>query len=283
MLDCKRGLCVAKHFQCVLLEVLTRTKEIVETNVKEANQQCHLRFSVTLSYLLEGHPYLLPFVLQYFRLVGPFFYGNARSDEESTKVIETAYRLLKFSPAVFCSLWNWSQLFDPVYSSNAETRWCWLQILAIILKLDDEEKSMLLKNVFGEENLKPLSNDFKVLESNADGVTCDGSEDGTTEVIFSENDLCGKYAITAHILLPKISYVSGILSDLVAVPSMSKNLEALSIALVSQKAILLEGAVGCGKTSLVEHLACLTGRAKAPFLLKVQLGDQTDSKVRIVR
>lgn len=45
------------------------------------------------------------------------------------------------------------------------------------------------------------------------------------------------------------------------------------------EAVLLEGPIGCGKTSLVEHLAAMTGREEAPQLLKVQLGDQTDSKV----
>ena len=51
------------------------------------------------------------------------------------------------------------------------------------------------------------------------------------------------------------------------------------MAVASQNAVLLEGPIGCGKTSLVEHLAAMTGRRKPPQLLKVQLGDQTDSKV----
>lgn len=51
------------------------------------------------------------------------------------------------------------------------------------------------------------------------------------------------------------------------------------MAVASQNAVLLEGPVGCGKTSLVEFLAAVTGRTKPPHVLKVQLGDQTDSKV----
>ncbi|XP_078617566.1 midasin-like [Branchiostoma floridae x Branchiostoma japonicum] len=65
---------------------------------------------------------------------------------------------------------------------------------------------------------------------------------------------------------------------LVPVPSTLRNLHCLAMAVLSQKAVLLEGPVGCGKTALVEHLAHLTGRSGAPYLLKVQLGDQTDSK-----
>lgn len=51
------------------------------------------------------------------------------------------------------------------------------------------------------------------------------------------------------------------------------------MAVASQKAVLLEGPVGCGKTALVEFLAAVTGHTKATEILKVQLGDQTDSKV----
>lgn len=44
-------------------------------------------------------------------------------------------------------------------------------------------------------------------------------------------------------------------------------------------AVMLEGPVGSGKTSLVECLAASVGRTSSPHLLKIQLGDQMDSKV----
>ncbi len=67
--------------------------------------------------------------------------------------------------------------------------------------------------------------------------------------------------------------------SLVPVPSSQRNLHSLAIAVASGNPVLLEGPVGSGKTSLVEHLAEMTGRIGTPHLLKVQLGDQTDSKV----
>lgn len=70
------------------------------------------------------------------------------------------------------------------------------------------------------------------------------------------------------------------LKDLVLVDSTCRNLRRLAIAVASQKAVLLEGPIGCGKTTLVECLAAMTGHAKSPEILKVQLGDQTDSKVK---
>lgn len=93
---------------------------------------------------------------------------------------------------------------------------------------------------------------------------------------------------------------------LVLVNSTLGNLKSLALAVASGRAVCLQGPVGSGKTSLVEHLAILTGvwvtvwcnvciiwnfadrcnaivyrlgRNAAPHFLKVQLGDQTDSKM----
>lgn len=103
------------------------------------------------------------------------------------------------------------------------------------------------------------------------------------EIVFTSNDLCEEHTIIANMLVPRIS--KSILSsqELVAVPSMVKNIEALSLAFVSGKGVLISGAVGSGKTSLVEHFASLTGRNSPQHLLKVQLGDETDSKVRLLK
>ena len=62
---------------------------------------------------------------------------------------------------------------------------------------------------------------------------------------------------------------------LTLVPSTFDNLESLALAVSSGEPVLLEGPVGSGKTTLVEHLAQQTGSK----LIKIQLGDQTDSKV----
>lgn len=56
------------------------------------------------------------------------------------------------------------------------------------------------------------------------------------------------------------------------------NLRKIALGLTSNKAICLQGPVGSGKTSLVEYLALTTGRRMGENFLKVQLGDETDSK-----
>ena len=66
--------------------------------------------------------------------------------------------------------------------------------------------------------------------------------------------------------------------ELVAVASSERNLQSVALAVAGASPVLLQGPVGSGKTALVEHLAYLTGRTSSE-LVKIQLGDQTDSKV----
>lgn len=67
---------------------------------------------------------------------------------------------------------------------------------------------------------------------------------------------------------------------MVLVDSTCHNLRRLALAVASQKPLLLEGPTGCGKTNLVELMGSLTGHTTAKQIIKIQLGDQTDSKVR---
>ena len=67
---------------------------------------------------------------------------------------------------------------------------------------------------------------------------------------------------------------------LVRVGSTEASLRRVGLAVAAGRPALLAGPVGCGKTALVAELARVTGRRTAPQFTKVQLGDQTDSKVR---
>lgn len=83
----------------------------------------------------------------------------------------------------------------------------------------------------------------------------------------------------AGVLLPVFKKQSkDMKSDLISVSSMEENLRSLALAVASRKCVCLQGAVGCGKTAIVEHLAKITNHGPTDFV-KVQLGDQTDSKM----
>ncbi|EFA84854.1 type A von Willebrand factor domain-containing protein [Heterostelium album PN500] len=65
--------------------------------------------------------------------------------------------------------------------------------------------------------------------------------------------------------------------QLVYTPTVSSNLKSLAIAVGLGKPILMEGVTGAGKTTLVNELAALTDNYSS--MIKIHLGDQTDSKV----
>ncbi|KAL1131390.1 hypothetical protein AAG570_011007 [Ranatra chinensis] len=66
---------------------------------------------------------------------------------------------------------------------------------------------------------------------------------------------------------------------LIPVKSTMSNLRNVAVGVTTNKAVCLTGPVGCGKTALVEHLAQITGRTNTNGFLKVQLGEETDSKM----
>ncbi|XP_062606102.1 midasin-like, partial [Saccostrea cucullata] len=100
------------------------------------------------------------------------------------------------------------------------------------------------------------------------------------EDLDSREDLLHKDVVSvAGLLLPRVRNTET--EDpckLVPVSSMTANLRSLTLAVASGNPVLLQGPVGCGKTSLVQYLAQKVGRVGAPEFMKIQLGDQTDSK-----
>ena len=81
-----------------------------------------------------------------------------------------------------------------------------------------------------------------------------------------------------NVLLPA-SLKSQSPGDFICTPSISNTLFSMAISVAAKRPVLLEGPIGCGKSALVQHLACLTGRLRSPDLIQLQLGGFTDAKV----
>lgn len=127
----------------------------------------------------------------------------------------------------------------------------------------------------------------RALIDNVDDFITDIKENTDNTVLKTENQketeqiakTVSSVACVAGVLLPVFNkQKSDLKSDLISVQSMEGNLRSLALAVASRKCVCLQGAVGCGKTAIVEHLAKITGHGPSDFL-KVQLGDQTDSKM----
>ncbi|KAM7394956.1 hypothetical protein PAMA_006612 [Pampus argenteus] len=166
--------------------------------------------------------------------------------------------------------------------------------LALVSHMTDNQKTIFLRKVLTSDEIlhmkiKALEETQQLEVEKALVLANQGSvmwrqekaNKFTRGQVVSE-DLCQNVVAVCGVVLPRIiprqpEQINQ--KDLVLVDSTCRNLRRLALAVASQKPVLLEGPIGCGKTALVEFMAAVTGHTKATEILKVQLGDQTDSKM----
>ncbi|NXU56757.1 MDN1 protein, partial [Turnix velox] len=305
LLDKECTLLVGRQVRPILLDLLERNAEAIKAG-GQINHDRHERLCVAMSKLVADHPDVLPFALRYFKDTSPVFQRLFLESSDSNTVrygrrrmklrdlMEAAYRFLQKEQSVFRELWDWSVCIPLLRSHDTLVRWYTSNCLALVTCMNDEHKLSFLKKIFSPEELIHFR--LKLLEesqlqnveqalvlTNLDSSFCKKEKElQYTQGHIVSGDLSANVVAVCGILLPKIQLVSEELENyrrqFVLVESTFMNLQNLAIAVAYQRPVLLEGPIGCGKTSLIEYLAAVTGRAKPPHILKVQLGDQTDSK-----
>ncbi|XP_009874445.1 PREDICTED: midasin-like, partial [Apaloderma vittatum] len=305
LLDKECTLLVGRQVRPVLLDLLERNAEAIKAG-GQINHDRHERLCVAMSKLVADHPDVLPFALRYFKNTSPVFqrlflessdantvrYGRRRM--KLRDLMEAAYRFLQKEQSVFRELWDWSVCIPLLRSHDTLVRWYTSNCLALVTCMNDEHKLSFLKKIFNPEELihfrlklleeSQLQNVEKALVlANPDSLFWQKEK----ELQYAQGhivatDLSANVVAVCGIVLPKLQLVSeeqeNNTSHFVLVESAFTNLQNLAIAVAYQRPVLLEGPIGCGKTTLIEYLAAVTGRVKPPHILKVQLGDQTDSK-----
>uniref|UniRef100_A0A8C0BET6 Midasin n=1 Tax=Buteo japonicus TaxID=224669 RepID=A0A8C0BET6_9AVES len=309
LLDKECTLLIGRQVRPILLDLLERNAEAIKTG-GQINHDRHERLCVAMSKLVTDHPDVLPFALRYFKNTSPVFQRLFLESSDSNTVrygrrrmklrdlMEAAYRFLQKEQSVFRELWDWSVCIPLLRSHDTLVRWYTSNCLALVTCMNDEHKLSFLKKIFNPEELIHFR--LKLLEEsrlqNVEQALVLANPDSSfwqkeKELQYTQGhivlgDLSANVVAVCGIVLPRLQLVSeeGISSQIlppprfVLVESAFTNLQNLAIAVAYQSPVLLEGPIGCGKTSLIEYLAAVTGRAKPPHILKVQLGDQTDSK-----
>ncbi|XP_061845412.1 midasin [Colius striatus] len=305
LLDKECTLLVGRQVRPILLDLLERNAEAIRAG-GQINHDRHERLCVAMSKLVADHPDVLPFALRYFKNTSPVFqrlflestdantvrYGRRRM--KLRDLMEAAYRFLQKEQSVFRELWDWSVCIPLLRSHDTLVRWYTSNCLALVTCMNDEHKLSFLKKIFNPEELIHFR--LKLLEesqlqnveqalvlANPDSLFWQKEKElQYTQGHIVSGDLSANVVAVCGIVLPRLQLVSEEqeknTSYFVLVESAFTNLQNLAIAVAHQSPVLLEGPIGCGKTSLIEYLAAVTGRAKPPHILKVQLGDQTDSK-----
>ncbi|XP_035880357.1 midasin isoform X5 [Phyllostomus discolor] len=316
LLDKDYTVLIGRHLRPILLDLLERNAEAIKTG-GQVNHDLHERLCVSMSKLVGSHPDVLPFALRYFKDTSPVFqrlflessdanpvrYGRRRM--KLRDLMEAAYKFLQHEQSVFRELWDWSVCVPLLRSHDTLVRWYTAHCLAVVTCMNEEHKLSFLKKIFNSEELihfrlrlleEAQLQDLEkalVLANPEASLWRKEKELQYLQGHLVSADLSSRVTAVCGVVLPGQPPTPGeqastrnssreqelAFRSYVLVESVCKNLQNLAMAVASQNAVLLEGPIGCGKTSLVEHLAAMTGRKKPPQLLKVQLGDQTDSKM----
>ncbi|XP_059556931.1 midasin isoform X4 [Myotis daubentonii] len=316
LLDKDYTILIGRQFRPILLDLLERNAEAIKAG-GQVNHDLHERLCVSMSKLIGSHPDVLPFALRYFKDTSPVFqrlflessdanpvrYGRRRM--KLRDLMEAAYKFLQQEQSVFRELWDWSVCVPLLRSHDTLVRWYTAHCLAVVTCMNEEHKLSFLKKIFNSEELihfrlrlleEAQLQDLEkalVLANPEASLWRKEKELQYLQGHLVSADLSSRVTAVCGVVLPGQPPTPGeqasnrsssheqelAFSSYVLVESVCKNLQTLAMAVASQNAVLLEGPIGCGKTSLVEHLAAMTGRRKPPELLKVQLGDQTDSKM----
>uniref|UniRef100_M4AJ01 Midasin n=1 Tax=Xiphophorus maculatus TaxID=8083 RepID=M4AJ01_XIPMA len=296
-------LLIARHVRPLVLDLLERNAERVKAGGR-INHDFHERLCVALSRLLSISPDA-HFAVRYFSSAPPVFQRLFFTSEQSSAVqygprrmklrdlMAATLRFLQSDCAKFRMLWDWSPCVSQLLTSDVMVR-STAQCLALVCHMTDNQKAIFLRKVLSSDEIlhmkMALEESQQVEAERALVLTNQRSVKWHQELaqkftrgqVVSE-DLSQNVVAVCGVILPKMvprqqaEQVKP--SHLVLVESTCQNLRRLALAVASQKPVLLEGPIGCGKTALVEHMAAVTGHTNASDILKVQLGDQTDSKM----
>ncbi|GAB1601935.1 midasin-like [Argonauta hians] len=285
----------------ILLDLVERVKCMVLSSDSNQTTPLHQMFCIALSKAVSTCPSLKKFFILYLKNSSPFLYTEhdgaepaskkmrlensqlSLSDSHHLELVQTAYRCVVIYGRESEAVISPEHLLPFLSNTNKDVQWFTVQTLAALLQMSARQKDTLMKRYFQREEMVQLMLRYKKLllcpESNTNGTGV-GENELKSAVYLAENKLLDSHVVSVSgVLLPKIlRKARGMESELICVPTTEKNLQHLAHEVNLGHPILLQGPVGCGKTSLVECLAQMTGRRKSSHLLKLQLGDQTDSR-----
>ncbi|XP_047097581.1 midasin-like [Schistocerca piceifrons] len=295
---------VAKNFPQIVLQLLHIAKDwnklqtlfrnispSLHIMIYENESERHKKICVALGKLIMFHPDALRFSLEYFeKYPAPFTYLFSHSevawnraiyvDEQVSDydIIASCYSFLSTSCDHFRQCWNWAAFTELLrrYKHNRKLMWVGLNCLATVTGMSDSERRYLLHGQNATENYLIEFDEYTEKLSNIKVVSSDILEAPSSDSC----SMLGSVITVAGFQFPVVDPTKQRDEPLQrGVQTTEQNLRSLALALVSGRAICLQGPVGSGKTALVEHFANLTGRGGLPHLTKIQLGDQTDSKM----
>ncbi|KAJ8669608.1 hypothetical protein QAD02_000867 [Eretmocerus hayati] len=282
---------VSECFPQLLLILLSKAIDkgpLSNSNETDANSVHRLNCTI-IGQLILLHPDVLGFTLQYFEEnISPFEDVDKDDDglppakKQKTHslvkqvsdydIVQASYNILQASPDHFKRKWNWSKFYKYLTVNDDKVKWTATKCIGIVLEMSECLRIGLAKTLMND--VQPFLSEVEKRERNTI-LESQSSSNETEELAETESSVV---SVAGVLLTVFKNRVEGFENSLIPVPSMEENLRCLALAVASRKCICLQGSVGCGKTAIVEYLAKITGHGPSDFI-KVQLGDQTDSKM----
>ncbi|XP_037827489.1 midasin [Lucilia sericata] len=228
---------------------------------------CAKRFA--LSYFLDKPA---PFSTSCDEVASKKSKTNLSNKPDALAIVKCCFYLLKADTSFFKDLWNWSE-FLLCYGDPSENESPLLKVYRnhIVAMLTNMNASTLhkLNEKIPEELLIEFHEEQESMRllNLSDSVGDEFSESSKDTICISPNSALFVTNIEG-VFLPIFNrdnydyfhMVECNQESIVRVESTRVNLRSIALGITSGKAICLSGPVGCGKTTLVEYLARMTGR-----------------------
>jgi len=223
------------------------------------------------------------------------------TDELVKEILLSYFKYLTFSPKWFSAVWNWTELgrFITLHI-NDEIRYLAACCLSVITRPTRPQHIASLREIIGLDKYQTLidlqikyrqiyDNTFKpCIETKQQMAEQYAKLVGYSDSGYSYCPV--SIAKVANVLLLKrdISLERGT-SDLVTaqinsyvpVATLHDTISRIAYSISINKPCLIRGPCGSGKTSILDYIAAHTNRLNPPDYVKVQIGDQIDSKLLV--
>ncbi|KAG0232655.1 AAA ATPase midasin [Actinomortierella wolfii] len=280
--------------------------EVDEPTVQSTGTPLDLEnMAVALGIILPIVPQVTTFAVRLFsRYPSPLEWINGLTEQtlqspskdttlKAHRILITVFRLLSFSHHTFSPLWDWTPLYTLLNYNDNGIKYLTLRCLAMVLDIRDDQFETAIKahlpqdvdveiitsNIRFKADLLSLVEQDRISAAQLALFRNPGSSNSDSNYRrISSNHLSPLTVNLCGVLLPRSEHHGSNISahQLVLTETTKHNLHSIGLALSIGAPVLLEGVTGAGKTALVEEVARITGRDD---LVKIHLGDQTDSKV----
>ncbi|CAH2010078.1 unnamed protein product [Acanthoscelides obtectus] len=258
-------------------------------NCKEISNFRHILNCILLGNVVKNRNDLQGYALRYFSAhQSPF---EIREDQTSKRrkmqqniniedidIVESSLFLLRSNPDFYRAKWNWSSFIKKFFNhKEAKVIWIACHTLAVLFGMNEYQLNNVILSKISEELHRNYSYLFYTNQTLKEGDVAPPGIDQSP--VVPKQQIQSKVVNVSGIYIPSFHTSVDYEQNLVVVHSTYNNLRKIALGLASGKAIMLQGSVGSGKTCLVEYLAAKTGRKLGENFLKIQLGDETDSKM----